>query len=891
MTDLPHAPLWMEAPLPAVHIWREGSSTRWRLNPAASQWPATAALDVPAWRALAEHGVALAGTTDDFPHDGLTWRRVAVAPDGWVLWLVPPPPAEPAGRHHAPAEQALVRQLEAARTQFRMAAAMAGLSMWRHDIATDRFHVNADGARMTVLWPGEGGVPMAEARATVHPDDLPAIIEGSRRAMQQHSPVDVQARYQAPGGGYRTLLTRRVAERDADGKVVALLGVSLDISDQIAEFERLQSIAASMELITDATGVGVWSIDLDTDRPTWSKQMSRILGLPEGAAPPGGAEVIDRCTHPDDRPRLREAYARLLAGEDIGEEMEYRIVRPDGQVRWVVGRARRSLRGDRPVAFGLLIDVTERRREQEALHLVEQRAVLAAQAAGIGTWEVRLPSNDIIWDPQMYVLRGLAPDDPRPPGQVIRDTADAETRARSAQAMGHALTSPDGLYRNEFPIRLPDGSERWLASRGMLLRDDRGEPERFLGVNWDITDLRRSQEALQAKAAAEEANRAKSEFLARMSHELRTPLNAVIGFADLLLHDGLADPQRVRTERIRAAGQHLLALIDDVLDLTSIDAGKLRLKDESVSLARVVADALEWVAPHAQRAEVHMTAGPMDGHVHADARRLRQVMTNLLSNAVKYNRRHGRVDVEILHGPDPSWLGFRVSDTGRGLTRAQLANLFEPFNRLGAEQEGIEGTGIGLAIVHHLVEAMGGAIEVHSEPGRGTEFRVWLRSAEPDADAGRPPPDTTAAAPPQAVPGSTVDVLYVEDNPVNLLLVQELLALRPAVHLHTAADGLSGVAAAERLRPRLVLLDLQLPDIHGLEVMRRIRALPGQADTLCVALSANAIPEDVAQARAAGFADYWTKPIDFHQFLAGMDRLLAQLAHSPDAARTAPAPL
>ena len=1011
MADIPHAPVWMQAPLPAVFIWREGRSTRWQLNEAASCWRETAGLSVPAWRELAEQALALPGTHTELGSHGLAWRRVQAAP-GWVLWLDPckpgashpegdggtgtavmasadvarlsmarefgrigfwerdlrsgqarwdahifdmfgldPAAGAPAFEHstaliHPDDSEAsryaqasfrhpgryqthfrvlrpdgtqrsihsmwevqpgtdglplravgimlddtdsltLTRQMEAARTQFRMAAAMAGLSMWRHDLVTDRFHVNPDSARMTVLWPDEQGMPIEEARASVHPDDLEAVLEASRRAKEQNTPIDVEARYLAPGGGYRTLLTRRVAERDAQGRVVALLGVSLDISDQIAEFERLQTIAASMELIADATGVGVWSLDIETGEATWSKQMLRIFGLPEGTPAPNVDQVMAQYTHADDLPRLKAEHQRLVQGDTPTEELEYRIRTAQGEVRWVVGRARRGMRGNRPVAFGMVIDVTERRREQEALHLVEQRAVLAAQAAGIGTWEMRLPSQETIWDAQMYLLRGLSPDDPRAPEQIIRESADAETRARMAQLIGHAVTSPDGIYRNEFVIHLPDGTERWLASRGMLLRDDQGQPERFLGVNWDITDLHRSQEALQAKVAAEEANRAKSEFLARMSHELRTPLNAVIGFADLMLHDGLGEPQRVRAERIRAAGQHLLALIDDVLDLTSIDAGKLRLKDESVSLSHVVADALEWVEPHARRADVRMVAGAMDGFVHADARRLRQVMTNLLSNAVKYNRPQGRVDIAILHGPDPSWLGFSVRDTGRGLSRAQLANLFEPFNRLGAEHEGIEGTGIGLAIVHHLVEAMGGAIEVRSEPGEGTEFRVWLRAAEPEPllEEAASTAGVATPCPRGAHHGATavssqrarVDVLYVEDNPVNLLLVQELLALRPAIRLHTAPDGISGVRAAAEIHPRLILLDLQLPDIHGMEVMRRIHALPGMADTTCVALSANAIPEDVAQARAAGFADYWTKPIDFAMFLAGIDRFLAQL--------------
>jgi len=366
-----------------------------------------------------------------------------------------------------------------------------------------------------------------------------------------------------------------------------------------------------------------------------------------------------------------------------------------------------------------------------------------------------------------------------------------------------------------------------------------------------------------------------------MSHELRTPLNAVLGFAQLMLDDAddaASSRRRERAEHIRDAGRHLLALIDDVLDLTSVEAGSVALEMQPVALAPLVREALQWMGPAAARAQVSLHAGRLDVSVRADVRRLRQVLANLLSNAVKYNRPGGRVDIDVVEREADGAVGLSVRDSGRGLTALQLQRLFEPFNRLGAEREDIEGTGIGLTIVRALTDAMGGRVEVRSTPGEGTEFRVWLPRAE-DA-AGAPAPVAAAAVSADGSPAPAIDVVYVEDNPVNVLLVQELVALRPNVRLHVAADGRAGIARTHELRPRAVLIDLQLPDMDGFEVLRAVKADPDLPGIVCIALSANAMPEDVARARRSGFDDYWTKPIDFAQFFSGLDRLAQPASQS-----------
>ena len=430
----------------------------------------------------------------------------------------------------------------------------------------------------------------------------------------------------------------------------------------------------------------------------------------------------------------------------------------------------------------------------------------------------------------------------------------------------------------------PDGQVRWLASRSSEVKDAATGAAERIGVNWDITDSRTAAAARQEREIARRESQAQARFLARMSHELRTPLNAMLGFTQLMLieegrHAATPDAttRHHRLAHVAAAGAHLLALIDDVLDLSSLQSGELQLELETLDLAALAQGTLPLLGPAlaAQPVKVHL--GPLAHAVRADARRLRQVLLNLLSNAIKYNRAGGEVRVDSrLEGPE---VVLSVSDTGLGLSDEQQMHLFEPFNRLGAERAGIEGTGIGLAISKSLVERMGGSVTVHSTPGTGSVFELRLAAAPSQAAALQAPAGRAGDAPagPAARPAELAPshrVLYIEDNPVNALIITELLARRGDLALEVAVDAASGVAAARARLPHLILLDMQLPDADGFEVLRRLRADPVTAGIVCVALSANAMPEDIARARHAGVADYWTKPLDFKAFMAALDTRL-----------------
>jgi hypothetical protein len=423
----------------------------------------------------------------------------------------------------------------------------------------------------------------------------------------------------------------------------------------------------------------------------------------------------------------------------------------------------------------------------------------------------------------------------------------------------------------EFRVVWPDGTVRWLASRSTPAPDDQDRSNRRIGVNWDITEAKNAEVSRREREVALRESRAKSEFLSRMSHELRTPLNAVLGFAQLLLigKDALLPQQRGKLSHIQSAGEHLLALIDDVLDLSSLESGHLKLELQAVPMREVLHEALPLVDSLARAHDIEIHAEPIEGVVLGDRIRLRQMMINLLSNAIKYNKPQGQVTVssQIRSGD----VVFHVQDTGRGMTEDQLAHLFEPFNRLGREREGIEGTGIGLAVVKALATRMQGEVSVSSQAGVGSTFAVRLPRAadQPGVGAAAEASEPVTPHAPLMRRGS---LLYIEDNPVNVMLVEELIRMRPGLTLESTSTGTAGVARAALLQPDLILVDIQLPDIDGFEVLQQLQQQAQTAHIACIALSANAMPADIARARQAGFVDYWTKPIDFSNFLAALDQ-------------------
>jgi signal transduction histidine kinase/ActR/RegA family two-component response regulator len=388
----------------------------------------------------------------------------------------------------------------------------------------------------------------------------------------------------------------------------------------------------------------------------------------------------------------------------------------------------------------------------------------------------------------------------------------------------------------------------------------------------------------KAKAVAEKANLAKTEFLSNMSHELRSPLNAILGFAQLMDSDPIPQTvaQKESTGQILQAGWYLLNLINEILDLAMVESGKLVLSREPMSLGEVMLDCQTMIEPQAQKCGVTMSFRQPEKpcFVLADRTRVKQILINLLSNAIKYNHAGGAVVVECTE-PSPDRIRINVRDTGPGLSADQLAQLFQPFNRLGQEAAGEEGTGIGLVMTKRLVELMGGAIGVHSTLGVGSVFWVEvLRTFEPQLAVGAA--EAAAQKPVYVQDGAARrTLLYVEDNPANLKLVEQLIARRPNMRLLTAGDGTLGITLARNQQPAVILMDINLPGLSGIKVLGILREDPATAHIPVVALSANAMPRDITKGLEAGFFRYLTKPIRVQDFMETLDVAL-------DFAETAP---
>ncbi|MBQ5961388.1 ATP-binding protein [Massilia sp. ZL223] len=388
-------------------------------------------------------------------------------------------------------------------------------------------------------------------------------------------------------------------------------------------------------------------------------------------------------------------------------------------------------------------------------------------------------------------------------------------------------------------------------------------------------------ELANAIEEARNANQAKSAFLSSMSHELRTPLNAILGFAQILTSDTLPSTLEQKKEfanHILKSGRHLLTLINEILDLAKVESGTVTLSMEPVALSDTLLECRTMVEPIASGRGVRVLFPDVAGAVVlADRTRLKQVLLNLLSNAVKYNRESGAV-VLTCEQTAPARLRLSVQDTGQGLSAEQVASLFQPFNRLGQEGGSQEGTGIGLVVTKRLVELMGGQIGVSSSPGVGSVFWIELATTAPLASAlpegGQ---EVRAAAPAAPMEGEPHLLLYVEDNPANLRLVEEIVRFRPDLRLLSAPDGHIGLQLARAHRPEVILMDLNLPGMSGIEVLRQLRTDPETAAIPVIALTANAMPRDIERGIAAGFHRYLTKPIDIDKFTEAIDSTLAHL--------------
>ncbi|HEY0021385.1 MAG TPA: PAS domain S-box protein [Longimicrobium sp.] len=704
----------------------------------------------------------------------------------------------------------------------------------------------------------------------IHPEDIDRVRDTFRRILAQPGTAHtVEYRYRAKDGVWHFLesVARTLAEDTAaDGVVVN----SRDITDRNAaeralreseeHFRALIENSSDVATINDAvTGAVLYA----------SPAAERMLGYtPDEMLGSVAADYV----HPDDRPAVAEEMQMLLLEPENPRTMRYRFRRKDG--RWMVLEATtRMMPGSHePRIVANARDVTDRVAAEEAVRKSEEHfRALTENASDLITV---LDQTGVYLYQSPSIMRVLG----YTPAELLGETPFPYMHPHDVEEARTALTqmvvNPGTSHTVQFRFRHADGQWKVLESIGRTLLPDSAD-EGIVVISRDVTERRRTEEALRAATdAAERANRAKSEFLSRMSHELRTPMNSILGFAQLLARASLAQGEQKSVQHILKAGRHLLNLINEVLEIARIEAGRHNLSLEPVRVAPLLDEALGLVRPMAAQWGVTLRPAvcPPDAFVRADRQRLAQVMLNLLSNAIKYNRPGGFVQITCT--PSDDGYTLRVQDTGKGIPEEKADQLFTPFARLGAEASGVEGTGLGLALSQRLTEAMGGALTLESTGAEGSMFRADLAGAADPVEALE---DAGAALARTAESGAReATLLYVEDNLANLSLVETILLSRPGWRVLPALQGGIGVELAREHRPDLVLLDLHLPDIQGDEVLRRLRADARTAGIPVVVVSADATRASNDRLRALGADAYLSKPIDVDEFLETVERFLSE---------------
>ena len=604
-----------------------------------------------------------------------------------------------------------------------------------------------------------------------------------------------------------------------------------------------------------------------------------ILGL-EPDTLLGDAQEYFRLVHSKDRPAYERAMVESVnEGKPLRWEGRHRLA--NGQLKWlqVSAQPERAPGGD-ILWDGIMLDTTERRKAENRLRMLESSIENANDAILVTEAEpFDLPGPRIIYANRVFTrMSGYSLEEVL--GQTPRMFQGPKTDPEARRKIREALESWKAIRIEVLNYR-KDGSEFWVELNIVPVANEKGWYTHWVSVQREMSERKEAERVLEAaRDEAQRANAAKSEFLSRMSHELRTPLNAILGFSQLLEMSNPSPKQRENIGQVLRGGRHLLNLINEVLDISRIEAGKLEFVVGPVKVARVLEEAVALVRPLAGQQnitlDINRAEHSLDGvTVQADHQRLKQVLLNLLSNAIKYNHPFGRVDLLCERANTAGCLRLSVRDTGPGISAKDLPKLFLPFERLGVNQSEVEGTGIGLAISKRLAEAMGGTISVESVEGQGSTFSLEL------------PISAEAVHPPETSNGQTIlpvmeatsrpvthTVLHIEDNPSNLTLVAEVLALRPQVALLSTMQGRSGLDMAREHHPDLILLDVHLPDLPGDALLRELKEDPRTREIPVVMVSADATPLRIQRLLELGAKAYLTKPLEVPMFLHTVDNAL-----------------
>lgn len=736
-------------------------------------------------------------------------------------------------------------------------------------------------------------------------NDLEVIKAGKPIESEETAPL---------ADGMHTYLSVKFCLFDEADEPYAICGISTDITERKNTEKLLQESEARYKDISNKMPGVVYQVKINPDKsieiPFLSEGFAEFSGISreEAMANPkmAFASVLE-----EDLPAVQAAM-HSSAENMTRSNIVFRMYDKNKEVRWFQVSSDPALLEDGSVLKnGVMLDITERKQIEETLkehqdhleELVEQRSaqlkesesrlsqVLSSSPVVIYTCETEGDYAATYISNNVEQLFGYKPEAFLEDSKFWANGIHPDDAPQVFDGLGKLFE--EGSYSHEYRFRLVSGDYVWVHDELKLLYDKDGKPVEIIGYWVDISVRKNFEQALvDAKLEAEQANQAKSKFLSNMSHELRTPMNAIMGFSQLLQADTrtpLNEHQQDNVGEIIKAGTHLMELINDVLDLSRIEAGHVSFSIEPVELADVISDCLKLVFTLAQNRnikiqltlngdEVSFESFSKDVNiVTADRTRLKQAILNLLNNSIKYNHDGGNVTIDC-SGKPGSYVRVGITDTGDGLNEKQLRNIFNPYERLGAEDSSIEGTGIGLMITKNIIELMGGKIGVDSKEGIGSTFWIdlpvneYANSKNLDVEASNIKSEGKSKL------TGKYNVLYIEDNPANLRLVAQVLGRRSNIHMISAEEPVQGIDLAESTVPDLILLDINLPGIDGYEVLKRLRKNKVTVNIPVVAISANAMPQDIKKGLKAGFYDYITKPIDISSLLQTIDVVLSKKA-------------
>ncbi|WP_394752843.1 PAS domain S-box protein [Crenothrix sp.] len=747
------------------------------------------------------------------------------------------------------------------------------LGEWSWEAASNKVMLSPTAAKIFDL---PAGVPVTreQMRYQLSAEAAEYARKAWDQALIEHTPYNNEYRLiRDTGEHYWVSMTGR-GNYAEDGTLIGMNGVAQDITERkLSEATKLR-LAAIVESSDDA----IISKDLHGIVTSWNAGAEKMFGY--SAAEMIGQSIlklIPPLRHGEENVILNEVYC----GRNVQNFEMVRLHKNGTSIH--ISATVSPIRDESGTIIGasnVAHDITEIKRREDQVRESERlfRAMIDALPIAIYTTDAQ--GLLTYFNPVAVQFAGRVPELGVDRWCVSAKLFHVDGRPFPLDEceMAIALKQGKAIEGADVIAERPDGTRIMFTPYPTPLFDSAGNLVGGINMLMDITQRRQDeQELTQAKALAEKANRAKSEFLSSMSHELRTPLNAILGFSQLLeaSDPSLTATQMQRIRQIIKAGWYLLELINEILDLSLVESGKISLTLEAVSLLDIMHECEAMIEPQAQQKNIQLTVHPYDCglFVYADRTRLKQALINLLSNAIKYNHPHGSVEVKCSPASTPNHLRISIKDTGDGLSPENIAQLFQPFNRLGQEAGTVEGTGIGLVVTKKLIELMGGSIGVESSVDVGSEF--WIEVAKSVA-----PQDTTDCATlPEPVPQDHAMVvsstlLYVEDNPANLLLVEHIIASHPHLRLLSAANASLGIEIARAHLPDVILMDINLPGISGLKALKILRYDPATKHIPVIALSANAMPNDIDKGLKSGFCHYLTKPININDFMKALDEAL-----------------